>query len=79
MTDPYVHSLEKEIEANEKILDRIGELVDEGVFATSAKEARSIFVSIGKLIGLNMSDVIEEDDGDIFDSLSSEWEDLYND
>jgi len=71
VTDLYVKTLEKEIEENNKLLSRIGELVDEGVYTSSIKSANIVFKKIGELIGLNMTDV----DDDIWDDDDS-WDDL---
>lgn len=74
--DLYVKTLEHEAERTNKILDKVAELVDEGVYTTSTKSAHKIFAEMGRLLGLHMEDVYDEFEDDEDDD---DLEDLYGD
>jgi len=75
VTDMYVKSLEKEIELNNKLLSKLGEMVDDGALSTSLKSAHVIFMRMGELLGLNMS-YVDESLEDVWDDDYDEMDDL---
>jgi len=62
--DLYVKKLEKDAEDNEKLLSKLAELVDEGIYVSSARGAKKIFIEMGMNLGMHMEDVLDNDSYD---------------
>ena len=72
--DLYVRKLEHDAEETDKLLSKLAELVDDGIYCSTLREVKMVLAQMGELLGLHMEDVYDELEDDEPDSTwGEEW------